>query len=176
MSVADPASVETIIDHQNKFILIKVQCGPNTVTFKDSYRIFPCSLNELCNIFGVDGKLSAYKKEFNSVAVLSDQTALSELIEYNRVDCTALRSALVKAQASYLADYKVDIATIVSTSSLALKIYRTLFQPVDIPILILSKNQDTFIRQAYFGGATDVYLKYANSPPQGGGGRKVLRC
>ena len=51
--------------------------------------------------------------------------------------------------------YRVDICSIVSTSSLALKIFRKKSQDVDIPVL--NNNIDSFIRKAYFGGATDYY-------------------
>ena len=47
----DPTKVETIIDQHNKFIIIKY----NNIVFKDSYRIFPVSLNELCRIFDIKG-------------------------------------------------------------------------------------------------------------------------
>jgi len=30
------------------------------IIFKDSFRIFPVSLKELCNIFGASGKTSKY--------------------------------------------------------------------------------------------------------------------
>jgi hypothetical protein len=58
-------------------------------------------------------------------------------------------------------DYNVDITTILSTSTLSLKIFRSKFLNVDIPIL--KRLDDIFIRQAYFGGATDYYqLKAEN--------------
>lgn len=78
--------ISTIIDPSNNLILIKI----GKVTLKDSYRIFPVSLNELCNIFGVPGKIQAYDPSFNEVGVLANQTRLLELIEYNRGDCVSL--------------------------------------------------------------------------------------
>ena len=61
-----------------------------------------------------------------------------------------------KAQEIYRGEYNVDITTIVSTSSLALKIFRTNYLKLNIPVL--NKNLDTFVRLGYFGGATDFYL------------------
>jgi hypothetical protein len=61
----------------------------------------------------------------------------------------------------YLIDYQVDICSILSTSTLSMKIFRSNFLNVDIPIL--KRLDDTFIRKAYFGGATDYYqLKAEN--------------
>ena len=145
-------NVETVVDQHNNFILIKY----GNIVFKDSYRIFPVSLNELCYNFGIKGKLSQYLDIFNQVNILEDINNLNKLIDYNAQDCSALFNALQKAQSSYYSLYSVDITTIVSTSSLALKIFRTKYQETNIPIL--KKSMDSFIRKSYFGGATDIYL------------------
>jgi hypothetical protein len=50
----------------------------------------------------------------------------------------------------YLIDYRVDITTILSTSTLSMKIFRSKFLNVDIPIF--KRLDDTFIRKSYFGG------------------------
>jgi hypothetical protein len=52
--VKDITEISSLIDHHNKFILIKYK----NIVFKDSYRIFTVSLNDLCNNFGVQGKIS----------------------------------------------------------------------------------------------------------------------
>jgi hypothetical protein len=61
----------------------------------------------------------------------------------------------------YLLDYNVDITTIFSTSTLSMKIFRTKFLKVNIPIL--KRIDDDFIRQGYFGGATDYYKMKAEN-------------
>ena len=117
--------ISTIIDKQNKFIVINYNISKGKkVVFKDSLRIFPASLNELCNIFGVSGKVHEYKKEYNHISILDNQELLKELISYCVIDSQALYKALHRAQLTYLMKYGVDICTIVSTSSLALKIFR----------------------------------------------------
>ena len=95
-------------------------------------------MNELCRIFDIKGKLGEYKEAYNNADILNDNSNLTQLMEYNQQDCTALYNALMAAQFTYLRLYKVDIADIVSTSSLALRIYRTNYQDVDIPILSLT--------------------------------------
>jgi len=59
-----PDKVSAIIDDKNKFIQISWNIGvnENIINFKDSYRILPVSLAELCNIFGVVGKISKYNQ------------------------------------------------------------------------------------------------------------------
>lgn len=55
--------IETIIDDANQYILIKVTFKEKTYTFKDSLRLFPVSLNDLCKIFNVEGKLQEYNTD-----------------------------------------------------------------------------------------------------------------
>ena len=91
--------ISTIIDKQNKFIVINYNISKGKkVVFKDSLRIFPASLNELCNIFGVSGKVHEYKKEYNHISILDNQELLKELISYCVIDSQALYKALHRAQ------------------------------------------------------------------------------
>lgn len=109
-------------------------------------------------MFEVKGKISEYNIEYNSLNLFSDKRMLQEFSTYALQDSICLYQALVKAQDYYLNNYNVDITTIVSTSSLSLKIFRTNFQKVNIPIL--KGSQDQFIRKSYFGGHTDIYEGY----------------
>ena len=162
-----PSEVSTIIDTQNKFILITLQLPNVKITFKDSYRIFPVSLPELCQVFGVKGKTNQYKLAYNDLNLLSQvklesltpgetNPLLREFVEYSKQDAKALYDALVKAQEQFMSTHNVDITSILSITSLALKIFRTNY--LETPIPILKTNQDNFIRKSYFGGATDYYL------------------
>lgn len=56
-------------------------------------------------------------------------------------------------------NYEVDISQIVSMSSLSMLIFRKKFLNVKIPIL--NHKLDEFVRDSYYGGATDYYIKYA---------------
>ena len=159
--VLEPHKIQTLIDADNKFILIRYYLDNGaTVTFKDSYRVLPVSLNELCDIFKVEGKSGEYMQDFNSMSVLKDKTMLNSLIAYNLEDSKALLRALKEAQQTYANEFNVDIATILSTTSLAMKVFRTNFLTLNIPIL--SNKNDEFIRKAYYGGATDYYLAKLN--------------
>jgi len=117
--VDEPSSVNTIINPFNKFIVINYLTDSGIIEFKDSYRIFPVGLNDLCNIFGIVGKLHKYLPEFNNISILNNLELLKSLIDYNKRDCLSLLEALLKAQGVYLDKYNVDLSTIVSTSSLA---------------------------------------------------------
>lgn len=87
-NIIDPSMINCIIDDKNKFIIISViYCGLEII-FKDSYRIFPCSLNDLCKVFNVPGKVSNYNLEFNNLDLLKSQDLplFKEFIDYSIQD------------------------------------------------------------------------------------------
>ena len=61
-----------MIDHRNKFITIIYKYNDRNIYWKDSFRIFPISLNELCDKFNVEGKKSDYNLLFNSIDMFND--------------------------------------------------------------------------------------------------------
>jgi len=173
----DIKDIGSIIDDKNNFISItynpkgKVkgvtspQCkatsareGENKTinfTWKDSYRIFPVSLDNLCKSFSIEGKISKYDPEFNDISIFSKPELYNKFIEYSKQDAKSLFNILILAQKYYITNYQVDLATVLSTSTLSLKIFRKMFLNTDIPIM--NRNEDTFIRESYYGGATDFY-------------------
>ena len=154
-------NLKAILDDSNKFICISLKFGDKQVVFKDSYRILPVSLDDLCYIFNVSGKTSKYKEEFNRFNLFKNKSLTSEFIKYACQDSRALHKALSSAQKSYFNNYNVDITSIVSIPSLAFKIFRLKYLTKDIPIL--SGLHDSFIRKSYYGGATDIYKCYAEN-------------
>jgi hypothetical protein len=156
-----PNDVNSLINDDKEFISINLNTEQGLITFKDSYRIFPVSLNKLCDVFHVPGKISKYKKEYNQLDILYNTKLFHEFLEYALQDSKALFDALVSARSIYRDKYKVDICSILSTSTLSLKIYRQHFLKTYIPIL--TGVEDGFIRSAYYGGATDIYKAYGKN-------------
>lgn len=165
----DADKVSTLIDAHNKFIIISYKyhwlrtLDPKTdkdrwttIKFIDSYRIFPVSLNDLCKNFGVEGKVSNYNQDFNNLELLKGNIELfSKFITYAKQDSLSLYEALFRAQEIYNNNFNIDIVDVLSTSTLSLKIFRKRFLKIKIPIL--KSLEDMFIRESYFGGATDFY-------------------
>nr|YP_010462017.1 DNA polymerase [Hericium erinaceus]UUF93971.1 DNA polymerase [Hericium erinaceus] len=154
----DITKINTIVDNRNQFITINANVLNCKLVWKDSMRIFPVSLNELCKVFKVDGKFTTYKKEFNNKEMFKNNDLLIEFKKYAEQDSFCLLDALMKAQQIYIDKYEIDITSILSTSTLSMKIFRTKFLSKNIPILDL--KQDKLIRESYFGGATDYYKLY----------------
>ena len=159
-------NINTIIDNKNTFISIYYSFFPNgdkdgklsVITWKDSQRLFPVKLNELCDVMGVQGKTSDYNQAFNDITLFDNKDLYKKFLEYSKQDSIALYNAMSNAQKIYLEKYFIDICDVLSASSLSLKIFRTHFQDTNIPIL--KNSVDHFIRKSYFGGATDYYKAY----------------
>lgn len=156
----DIKKIGSIIDKQNKFIQITAEINKQKFIFKDSLRIFPLSLQDFCKAMGVQGKISKYNNLWNEPSILWDKNSklYQEFIKYSLQDSLALFDALTVAQEHYLANYDVDICTIWSTSTLSLKIFRSKF--LKDTIYSLNASTDMFVREGYYGGATDHYKKY----------------
>jgi len=154
----DPIIVDTIIDEAKSFITITLNINDVKIVWKDSLRVFPVSLDKLCQTFNVKGKLVPYNIKFNDTSLFSNPKLWGLFKKYSLQDAISLYKALVTAQQIYFNEYKVDISTIYSTATLSLKIFRTKFLNLSIPIL--SKEIDEFVRLAYYGGGTDYYKAY----------------
>ena len=149
-------SITSIIDNDNKFITISLKVHSRTITWLDSNRIFPVTIVDLCNIFEVKMSL------MNPITQDMLYSSKNWILQADAVnEGISLYNALIKAQTQYLGNYAIDITKVVSTSNLSLQIYRKHFMTVSIPIL---KNSiDLFVRNSYYGGATDYYVAYGEN-------------
>src|SRR5258708_27900248 len=118
-------NVSLIIDDKNSFISITCNALGELIEFKDSLRIFPMSLDKLCKMFGVEGKLTAYNSKFNNLELFNNPNLLQEFINYSLQDAKSLYEALFTAQIMYFNKFKVDIESVYSTATLSLKIFIT---------------------------------------------------
>jgi hypothetical protein len=158
MSCYNPDHVNSIVDESNTFISITATTlgGGDLIEWKDSLRIFPSSLNEVCKMFGVDGKFTAYNPKFKTLDFFNNSELVQEFINYSLQDAKSLFQALFTAQHMYFNKFKVDIESVYSTATLSLKIYRTKFQ--EDPIFILPSNIDSVTRSSYYGGGTEILV------------------
>jgi len=84
------SDVSSIIDLEKSFIGITAILGNTNLVWKDSIRLFPLSLNELCKMFEVKGKLSAYNKDFSNIDLFNKPQLLQEFKEYSIQDSVSL--------------------------------------------------------------------------------------
>jgi hypothetical protein len=58
MKCYQPENINSLVDEGNSFI--SIYCNNPLIEWKDSLRIFPVSLDKVCEMFGVEGKLQPY--------------------------------------------------------------------------------------------------------------------
>jgi hypothetical protein len=93
--------VKVIMDPSNSFVLMQVGLSKMNVTFLDSMRMFPVSLDNLCRTFGVEGKIGKYQEIYNDVALFENIDLFNEFTKYALQDSIGLYKALVNAQLLY---------------------------------------------------------------------------
>lgn len=126
--------------------------------FRDSLNLLPGKLDSLaknlCPELGRKGSI-----DHENVTISNLASKKEEYIEYLKRDVLLLGGVMQKAQEIYWKLFKVDIETKITLPSLALTIFRLkYYDDSNWPIHIPNKNEDTFIRRAYYGGHTDVYI------------------
>lgn len=86
----NPENVTSIIDHSNSFISITLN-DSITIEWKDSIRIFPMSLDQLCGLFVVTGKLIPYDIRFNDISFFNNHNLLIIFKKYTGFNTLSLQ-------------------------------------------------------------------------------------
>ena len=130
---------------------------------KDTLLLLPYSLNSLAkNICPELG--SKLVLEHNKVLQENLIPQKQSYINYMKQDILLLGGVMLKVQDMYWTQYQVDIVTIMTLSSLALRIFRTIYyDQKNRPIYIPNRNTDSFIRKGYYGGHADCYIPYGEN-------------
>ncbi|XP_016182637.1 uncharacterized protein LOC107624706 [Arachis ipaensis] len=131
--------------------------------FRDSLHHLPGKLDNLakslCPDLGRKGTIP-----YDEVRQSNLKEMKSQLLDYMKQDIRLLGGVMRRAQEIYWSQYKIDIDSVITLSALALTIFRMKFyDPTVWPIHIPTKNEDNFIRKAYYGGHTDAYIPYGEN-------------
>lgn len=131
-----------------------------SITFLDSLRLLPSSLQKLSNSFS-DGDKSLVKTSFDHKKINMSNLLFykEEVINYCIRDCEALHNIIKKFNQLIYKNWNTVIWNLPSISSVAFNIYRTKFIPEDL-IPQISGSIFDFMRKAFFGGATEMYKPY----------------
>lgn len=151
--------VRPLIDSENT--IIKIDVDKHEIL--DSHRLFPVSLDSLNKHFESSVVKGVYDSDnFGSLDRLKDEKIFENFKRYALDDSISLLQSLRKGQWYYKETYSLDLTKCVSISNLAYRLYKTHYLADVLPakskgIPILSKTYDSFIRESYHGGSTDVY-------------------
>lgn len=167
-----------------KFIL-KSGKSKRTIVFKDSLLFLPMSLRKLCTYFKVDqiktyfpflltdinysGPVPGFDlwsgitiEDYNSLSAKYQDKVWNfkeEALKYCKIDCKALFDILNIFNNLIFEHFSINIhnSTILTLPALAMRIFKTHFLAPDTIYQLLGKVEAD-IRQAYTGGAVDVYI------------------
>ena len=92
----DYQNTNCIIDKANEFIEIsysynKTEKKRVKINFRDSFRVFPISLDKLCKNFGVTGKTSDYDLNFNNISLFDNPDLFNKFKVYAIQDTLNVR-------------------------------------------------------------------------------------
>jgi hypothetical protein len=161
-----------------------------TIIFKDSFLLLPVSLRKLALIYncteikGIFPFLLSnilysgtfprfeYFTDVNIDTYLINSQEYSnkiwnfkeEAIKYCKLDCLILHEILIKFNELIFNEFKVNVHKVLTLPSLAMRIFKSLFMPID-SIFQLHGGIEKDIRQSYTGGAVDVYIPHNRLTP-----------
>lgn len=145
--------LKVLIDDFNQ--IISMQLPKHKIDFRDSLRIFPLNLLKLSELFNVPIQKGELDHQEVTVERIYEKEFKREVLEYLNKDLISLLDVMKKGTDYIFNNYGVDLSKTYSTSNLAIRIFRTSFLNVNIPLL--NRAMDTFIRKSYLGGITEVY-------------------
>lgn len=154
-----------------------------TIIFKDSYLLLPQSLRNLCLAFNVTlpkgyfpfkltnifytGIIPAFEywtnidlKTYNRLFKENANKTWNfkdHAIKYCKLDCKCLHEILIQFNQLIFNNFKLNIEKSLTLPALAMRIYKSQFMPKNTIYQLLG-NVEKDIRQAYTGGAVDVYI------------------
>ncbi len=143
-----------VISRDNLIYEIKINTGSNILIFRDSYLLFPHSLQQFAEVF--NEKKTEFNHENITIDNYLDKEFLNSICSYCENDAKILGICFVKFRNLITQEFSTDIVNFLTLSALAFYIYRYSYLK-DIHIEISSQDLDRFIRKSYKGGVVDVY-------------------
>ena len=148
----------------------------------DSYLLLPHSLRSLCKAFNISVSKGYFPFGIGDINYIGpfpkfsdwklDQLTYDQLkegygkrlwnfktesIKYCKLDCEALHKLLNKFNELIYKEFSIDIHSILTLPSLALRIFKTHYMK-EKSVYQITGDVEANIRQAYSGGAVDVYI------------------
>lgn len=132
-----------------------------TMSFKgikllDSLRIFPMSLKQLAIQFDVQTKKGEFDHKKVTIDNVTSDEIKTEVMQYLEGDISSLHECMIKASNDIFNKYNFNISDVYSTSSLAMKHFRTNYLDGE-GIPLVPRHMTDVISEAYYGGISQVY-------------------
>jgi hypothetical protein len=138
-------------------ILIKNKKG-QTLHFRDSYLLFPQSLDEMASIFCPELRKDFFEHDSCSLKDYKEYSFRRNILNYCEKDTLILAKCFELYNHYVKREFDLNILDSLTLASLAFKIFRTkYYDEKKTPIEQLNENKDCFVRQSYLGGLVDIY-------------------
>ena len=160
----------SFLKREDKFIKISIlKKGDNpkeqdkfNLAIYDSYLLLPNSLSTLGMAFNVEGKLE-HNVLNHDQANLNDLKFKDKLLAYNKQDCLALYNVILTFNKTINELFKIEVFNVPTLPSLAFKVWKSRFVSRNIQIPITWWEDYNNYKEAYQGGAVDVYKPYGTN-------------
>lgn len=124
-----------------------------SVTFKDSYRLMPVSLDKLAASYDISGKVQCDIVNVTESRLLHDDT----YTQYMEQDCRLLHTVLSRYRAECIDSGFSDPLAFSTQASYTRHVFLEHYYDASKPIYTLPRWLHTYIDRAYNGGRNEVY-------------------
>jgi len=148
--------INLIMDDSKRIIELRYK----NLIFRDSYRIFPESLNKLAEITLINRP----KLEFDynvCINKILNKEFYDLSIKYLENDVLMLFNIISVFKENIIRDYNLPLYKVYSTSNLAFKVFRTNFLKENLHSTTIKEY--TIIKPAYYGGSVEIYNNSGNN-------------
>jgi len=155
-------TIENMIEVEGSIIGIKVFTVHNdlkyTITFMDSFKVAPMSLEDLCSNLKTKNKKMSGHVNLENLTIENYRTFSASLGEYLKYDCLSLCECVSMLAQTVYNENGLNMTKCYTAPSLALKsFWKNYYDKSKYPIYLLSNEIDDFIRKGYFGGRTEAF-------------------
>lgn len=164
LMLVNKTNIEVNIKTRNK-VLYELTCKRNniTVSFKDSYLLFPQPLSTFSKLFNVTLKIN-FNHDNIKLSNYSNPNFCTNLKTYCLTDSKILNDCFQQFIFLLYQQFGINGLKTLTLSALAFKIFRTKYLPLKYKQnLFIFKSEgvkDQFIRQSYKGGIVNVYKPF----------------
>ena len=126
------------------------------ITFRDSYRLLPSSLDSLGREFKCKNqKLGGVDHSAVTIDNWKLEPLHTQLLEYHKADCLTLLEVVERFGTDVQSNYNVNVTQCLTVASLAKATFWKNYQSLEV--YTLPFDMDLFVRRSYFGGRCECF-------------------
>lgn len=128
-----------------------------SITFRDSLRLMPDSLDRLCKSFKVEHQKKG-DVDHNTITIDNWTQQRDKIKEYHAYDLMGLLEVVTSFGTEMDELYEINICKTVTVAALAKNCYFRRFMDINYPVYTLPFELDAFLRKGYMGGRCEAFI------------------